>query len=1267
MAKTSPGPLAAETPAPALPVVRLEVRPANGRPTLYEVGDGGFLVGSVPGCDLRLPGSNLAPVLCLISRHAGGASLRKLAPVQPILVNGKQVASTYLANGDRLTLGPVEMLLTITAAANQPAPASAVPIPAQAPGVNVDDRLPQLQAREKQLRAQYDQLQGEQAQWASERRELEAECLRQKKQLEEASQNLRRIEADLRAREQAWQAGQEELARQRQELEGKGDETNKQQIEVATLRKELGQIRQQLYQRYHDKRDHLIKLQQAVRRAAQRVLERKRKVDAETGRVEEALRQCAEKEAGQEAGSEQLQRERQLLDDQLRLIASRQQEIQRELAERLNDIQPRERQVEESRTALAKGQQQHQADLVRLDRIQATLEQRQKQMQTQALEVDRRFEHLQRDSRDLEEQAAQLDDSHKKLAAETEQLVQQKREQETETAKLNQRVAAVESQQAMLATLRTRLERMREELHRQEETLSDQRTLQEATETDLRQRVEDNRKLRTELDNEKELSAQERRRFEERHAIMESAVTQLRQAQEALTAEQTQLEERQKVLDATAAEQAEQAGLLLARGGQLEEIQTRYSTDRQALKEREATLTRSELAVTALQEQLRRRAEELSERQKSLAEQEEKTKKHAEQLATEARLTDNEHQLAAERLESLRQELLARSADLDRRQQDLQRLQEDLRGAQREREQTEQVLTKQRQNLDSDRLAWEVEKMTTGDALAAARGELETDRNAARMLTQQLPDLESRVAAALDRLLRAREQMREQLAEVHTYGKESRDDLEAARQQVQTEADRVRQQDLALNLARDEHRLAVAAYRQQLIEWQGQVGEMKQMLLQNASQLDRRQAEVNQKAQEIETAGARLAEQAEQLQHKERQVEEKRGEMDRHLTDMREWYRRKLRELAGVDIPDRELPEPPAEGQVVTLPVPAAGEEPRGEDSGPPAGERDILSLTGDLDPGDRQLGDLLRSLELVDADTLTALLLEARRQRRSLRQLLLAGNYLTLYQMALIEAGNLDALVLGPVRIIDRLQTTSHEVVYRVFDPRCNAEAILRHLAEAEMQDAVHPDEFRQRFGAAAAVKHVHLAATLEVLEIAGRPAVLQECLTGLPSNDWPALASAPGVWYRLLAQAALALQTAHAGGLMHGHLQPSSFVFTADGTLKLLGLGEPRWLAAPLETAAGEPSAEADLHELGRIAAGWAAMTPSKGGKAKALPRSLQALLQHLQAEDPEQRFPNASALLEELDAAGADVPANAAAWERFVKEVREQAASLALRRSA
>src|SRR5207248_7447272 len=176
----------------------------------------------------------------------------------------------------------------------------------------------------------------------------------------------------------------------------------------------------------------------------------------------------------------------------------------------------------------------------------------------------------------------------------------------------------------------------------------------------------------------------------------------------------------------------------------------------------------------------------------------------------------------------------------------------------------------------------------------------------------------------------------------------------------------------------------------------------------------------------------------------------------------------------------------------------------------------------------------------------------------------------LSLYQLRLLEAGNLDGLMLGRRRVIDRLNSSPREMAYRVFDPRRGAMGVLRHLAEAEMQDAVRPDEFRQRFAAAAGVRHENLSATLEVLEINGRPAALQEWLSGLPSSEWPFLAAVPGVWCRLVTQAASGLAAAHQAGLVHGHLSPQSAILTADGTVKLAGFGEPPWLTGAADTDA-------------------------------------------------------------------------------------------------
>jgi hypothetical protein len=288
-----------------------------------------------------------------------------------------------------------------------------------------------------------------------------------------------------------------------------------------------------------------------------------------------------------------------------------------------------------------------------------------------------------------------------------------------------------------------------------------------------------------------------------------------------------------------------------------------------------------------------------------------------------------------------------------------------------------------------------------------------------------------------------------------------------------------------------------------------------------------------------------------------------------------------------------------------------------------------------------------------MDIDALPTLLAEARRQRRSLRQLLLTGGHLSLYQLALIEAGNPEGLILGPLRIVDKIPSTPREAVFRVYDPRQEQEGVLRHLAESEMGDAVRPDEFRSRFSAAMGVEHGNVAQVREVLEIHGRPAALLEWVNGVPSGDWPGLAAAPGAWFRLVCQAALALHAAHEQGLCHGHLEAGSFVLTEDGTLKMLGLGEPNWLTG---VAGYEETTVGDLVALGRLMASWAATPPGgKAVKSKPLPEELARLVQRVQACE----FETAKVLIEELDHVSVRVPASGTAWERLLKYVAEQTA--------
>jgi chromosome segregation ATPase len=1283
-----------------LPVVRLEVRHGTDRPLSYEVSDAGFLIGSVAGCDLRLPGAALPPVLCLISRGVPAVRLRKLAPAQAVHVNGKPVSQAFLNHGDRIALGGAEVQVSIQGkqpAGPPTAKSVAAPSPTSAPweaarnqlrqqaqqfrdqvarfeeerktreiadtrrSQELDDRAAHLETRARQLETESQALEADRALWSGRREEIEQE----NRKLHARERGLASTLLDLEKREQAAEQVRAALAQNQEVLEKRTAEVDKRQREIDALRQELIENRKQFQEHYRERSDRLAGLREAVNRAARKVQEHKRQLDA-------ALVQAAARQSDLDVRAVELQETQERLNEERRLLAASQEEQRKELADRLAEVQSREARLNDEQQALTASQAQHQADLLRLDRLQAAVEERQAQLEQRVQEIDRRSAQLQEDTSALEDQARQLDAWHTELTAEAEKIARQKAEQEASQAEVAKRAAAFEGQQAMLAALRTRLEKMREDLRRGEQQLTEQRVRQEEAEVELQQRAEEVQRLREELDGELQIRAQERSQFQERSALLDAAVAQLRQAQETLAGEEEQLRQRVLALDKTAAQQAEELGLLKARSGQLEEMKQRLDLDRQALQERALALAQSEQMREALQEQLRKRSEELASRQKALAEQARQHEAAAADLARRRDEIEQQRQQLEADLAGRRQELDSRVADiearvaeLDHARQELTQREEKLKRHIERLKEAGRTIGAGRKALGEEREQWQAKRQEEEAALVQARADFTAAQKDTLELQQQLPDLELRAQAAADKLAQAREQLRDHLAEIHAYARQSRDDLETMQSQVQAEAERVRLQELALHRARDEHRLAVAAFRQQMIAWQGQIAEMKQSLAHGETRLERRQARVEEQARQMDETSARLALQAELLEQQERSVAQRRGEVNRHLEDMREWYRFKLRELAGLE--DRESRIENRESRIEN---PGSQNE-NGEENSPTSPAADpqssildpqssILTLPAEIDPGDQQLGDLLRSLDLIDADTLAALLGEARRQRRSLRQILLAGGSVTLYQMALIEAGNLDGLVLGPVRVVDRLSVTPRETVYRVHDPRRPQEGggyiLLRLLSEAEAEDAVHPDEFRQRFAAAAAVRHPNIASTCEVLDIAGRPAVLQEWVTGLPSADWPALAAVPGVWYRLLSQTALGLHTAHLAGLVHGHLHPSLVLLTPEGIVKLCGFGEPPWLVTPPVMYAPETDVAADLLALGKIAASWiAAGAARRGGKAKPLPGLLQAILTRLAAEKPEERYPSGAALLEDLDRAGNEVPANGEAWERLLRHVR------------
>jgi chromosome segregation ATPase len=1198
----SPKSQASQTAPGPLPLVRLEVARQGAPPQIAEVNDIGFVIGSVPGCDLRLPGAELPPVLCLISRHVGGASLRKLAPTCPMSLNGRSVTASNLAEGDLLNIGSITMVVRVEATAvpevhNDPRPSGPVLKPISLSGSQAGREPP---GHEKPTR-------------------LEAQG-----------------EKHRAGREQELVAREQTLARHEQEVVG--------------LRQELADVHRQLYERYRQRRDRLAGLQNAIEQAARNLQERKRQVESQAQELAQRRSELGSQEAD-------LSRARSELAEQSQAASSGQEQIVRERAQRESACLLMEQRLAQEREVLDKNQGQYQRDLIRLDRLQATLEQKQEQLHERAREVDQRAEQLQRTSREIEDQAKKLDAWHERLRGDEERMARQKNEQDAAAVQLKNRAAGLEGQQTTLAALRTRLERAREELRAEHQHLAEQQTRLHEAERDLQPRLEEAEKLHAELDADKRIRDEEQRQMEKRREDLESALAQLQQAQEAVSAQEATLAAREQELELRSVTVTQEQLRLQEHAGELTQLQERFLADRQALREREGALVQAEQARANLQDQLRRRADEIARKEEELA------ARAREQLAEASALVESAAQVERDR-HHVPESQGPGTPDLADRTRELERLQDELARREHVLDQHLQKLRSSGRVVGTARKVLRQEQALLAQAQAKlalqdqqAQSELESARAQTVRLREQLPGLEQRARTAIDRLGQARAQLREHLAELHAYANQSQEDIEALRGQLQAEEAQLQEQRLALHKAREEQRLAVAAFRQQVIEWQGQVADMKRSLAEGETQLERRQAEVDEQARQIHASSARLAEKAELLERQEIDVAERHQEVEGHLEDMREWYRQKLRQLS--ERRQAECGTTPQTGSPI--------DDDAAESEG--IAPRNILQITSDLAPGDRKLGELLRSLALVDAQTLTSLLLEARRQRRTLRQILLAGGYLTLYQMALIEAGNLDGLVLGRLRVVDRLGVTEHESLYRVYDPLRGHELLLRHLSETETENASRLDEFRQGFGRAAEVLHPHLAATFEVMEIAGRPAAAQEWLVGLPSTEWTPLAAVPGVWYRLLCQAALGLHTAHKSNLVHGHLAPGAFTITGEGILKIVGLGEPAWLSASPEKMDQQPDPAGDLLALGRSAEYWWALSARrKGARPKPPGKPLQAIVNRLTAKKASQRFGDTEALLEDLENAGSAMPANTEAWDRFLLYVREHATDQAgLRQSA
>ncbi len=1230
---------------PELPRVRLDVRTDTGRTSHFDLDRDEFLIGSAAGCDLRLPASALPAVALRLTRQPEGWRLRRVAPAIPVVINDTSLTtnSPYLLHpGDTIRIAgytiTVQFLAPAAASylAPQFVPLDDVPLaepaheppPAPTSSTSLDEEYRRLEQRRQKLEAEEAD---RRAAWETQN----ADLIRRQRELDRLTEELQTDKAQWHERRAAIE---QELAQQHAAA-------------AERLRRELEELRQQCLAECQRQRDELQKEREQFQAERAAFEPQRQQLREEQNRLAAQVQELTRQRETFAADRDIFEKMRASFATQTQADEERLKVWESELLARQAELTRREELLRTAREEFDQERCRFHSDVIALERRLMAVEQAERTITTRTQELDNRLEQLQREAREWEETVWLATAEQERLRAEAERLDRQKAELDAQSALLAERAAQIEAQQAVVAVMRAKLERTRHDIEREAWQLAAARLREEEAQAELRRRIQEAEELRATLNAAQADTEQERRRLDERDSLLAAGLAEIQAQREALAAEAKRLQEREAELDLRTAELAEQTGMLKGRLTQALDLQSRLEADRVAIREREAALAQSEEARLAFQEQLRRRSEELALRAKELEET-------ARQLAAErAAIAEAQAEFVATR-QAAEEELAARRQQLDSEAQRWQ--QHAATFAQKEEALARQVarlkdvgaaVAAERKSLAEARAACEAERSQLEEFRQRMAAEWET-------LQAQAPELEEQTRLALERLANAREMLRGHLSELNEFARLSRTDLETARTQLQAEAERIRQQHELLERAKDEHRVAVSAFRQQIIEWQGTIAEIRRQLTASETRLEAKAVAATEAATAAADATRQLAEETERLRREREELTARRTEMERHLAEMREWYRKKLRELARSNVQDAS-PE-----LKIHNPGPATAA------SSPSAGPLAPLAVD-ELEPGDRQLGELLQSAGLVDPDTLTALWAEAHRQRRTLRQVLLASGAITLYQLALIEAGNLDALVLGRFRVIDRLRVSAKEAVYRVFDPQRAGSGhsgvfLLRHLGEEEMQDAIHPDEFRQRFSAARDAAHPHLATVVEVLDINGRPAVVIEWLNGLVSADWPPFAAHPGCWVRLATMAAGAIEAAHRVGLVHGRLTSDSFLLTPEGVLKVLGFGEPLWLGVGPVPA--EVSFATDLRAFGQVLFGWSQLLGKKRStRSKAFPETLWNVIRRLEADaEPPmadtvaaaQPYASAADLLADLQRIARETPFSDDAWERLLKYVADHA---------
>jgi Tol biopolymer transport system component len=256
-----------------------------------------------------------------------------------------------------------------------------------------------------------------------------------------------------------------------------------------------------------------------------------------------------------------------------------------------------------------------------------------------------------------------------------------------------------------------------------------------------------------------------------------------------------------------------------------------------------------------------------------------------------------------------------------------------------------------------------------------------------------------------------------------------------------------------------------------------------------------------------------------------------------------------------------------------------------------------------------------------------------------------------------------------GPVpryRILGLIGTGGMGVVYRAEDTRLGRTVALKFLPPMLTPNPWAKTRFLNEARAASALDHTNICTVYEVGETAeGQLYLAMPCYDGETLRqrlERGPLTVAEAL--RIALQAARGLAKAHGHGIVHRDIKPANLMINADGVVKILDfgvarlpdqtlsgppLGTPGYMS-PEQARLGTADARTDIWSLGIVLREMlTGYRPGYGGFGEAphgeepavplLPREappgLDGILTRMLAAEPEDRYPDAAALLADLSA--------------------------------